>query len=531
MSNISYIGSSLIKHLNTGTAKDTKQNPPNSLSNGGTGGLPSSQFTEDILYFATSLCHGAVAIKKPQNLDNNNVTYHSFDPISVEGQAAIKASGMVAEHVSAFAQLAKEQDTYFIFRPVNGFSTSLIAEGAATKGLDVHGKSSDWGPMAGYIPFDQNLSKKLGDEVAVAKGNQDNQDSLQKKSERFAKTQLYITPARLNELQQQGLLKWDENRLQITELSKGAGDYQFRLVKHQQGYLVEYRQVDMMEKDHSVWRSLELMGQKIGDQIKPLTADYDLFMVAPKLKEIINSDEVKKALKNKGKKFKNVVELITTKALSQKTRRTVDPEMGSVTSWMPGYLAGLNNKAKEVGYTGGNVVNHGSEMDNPFPESDQCLFVISPEGKVLMTKNWQQTQAVIDDVKERGYIGYSNRNYNALAINEDINGNQQVKIIPWGEALPSLEEFDQYLTVFDKISGSNAALNDLKMIRNQFVDYYADKKGTPSIQAEKIRVIREEIKGVVARHSSQSEGLSIALDGLYQRIDVCVDRILHTVRS
>lgn len=88
----------------------------------------------------------------------------------------------------------------------------------ATKGFDVHGKSSDWGPMAGYIPFDQNLSKMFGDQYAVNKGNEENRQALEEKSDRFAKKQLYITSERLNALQREEILKWNVKTLEITPL-------------------------------------------------------------------------------------------------------------------------------------------------------------------------------------------------------------------------------------------------------------------------------------------------------------------------
>ncbi|WP_087943405.1 anthrax toxin-like adenylyl cyclase domain-containing protein [Candidatus Regiella insecticola] len=436
-----------------------------------------------------------------------------FSITEPKGEEAIKAAGIVDQHVYGFTELAKKEDVYFIFRPVNSLSTSLIYNGMATKGLDVHGKSSDWGPMAGYIPFDQNLSKIFGDQYAVNKGNEENRQALEEKSDRFAKKQLYITSERLNALQREEILKWNVKTLEITPLHEGAGSYQFRLIPHQKGYLVEYRKFNTI---HPLpWLKLELMGKKVNNEIKPLTADYDLFMVAPNVKNIIHPDEVSQALATDTEKFRNLVALMRGKALSQENRRKVDPEIGRAPTWMPYYIDKLNEKAKERGYSGGNVVNHSSEMDNPRPEFNQSLFFITPKGKILLTQNWQETQDVIDYIKKDNYVVYSNRNYNSLFITEDINGNQKVSIIPWGDSLPLLKEFDNYTESIKKIKGSEIISNDLKMIRKKLEDYHNGKIGNKQVKKEIIDSITEQLEKMLLDYRDQYTNLALALEGLY----------------
>lgn len=149
------------------------------------------------------------------------------------------------------------------------------------------------------------------------------------------------------------------------------------------------------------------MGKKVNNEIKPLTADYDLFMVAPNVKNIIHPDEVSQALATDTEKFRNLVALMRGKALSQENRRKVDPEIGRAPTSMPYYIDKLNEKAKERGYSGGNVVNYSSQMDNPRPEFNQSLFFITPKGKILLTQNWQETQDVIDYIKKDNYVVYN----------------------------------------------------------------------------------------------------------------------------
>ena len=74
-------------------------------------------------------------------------------------EAALEHSGIVPNHKQALLETASENNCIVMVRPVNKLSTDLIAEGYATKDLHVKGKSSDWGPQAGFICCDQKFSK------------------------------------------------------------------------------------------------------------------------------------------------------------------------------------------------------------------------------------------------------------------------------------------------------------------------------------------------------------------------------------
>ncbi|MEL6124187.1 MAG: anthrax toxin-like adenylyl cyclase domain-containing protein, partial [Bacteroidota bacterium] len=76
-----------------------------------------------------------------------------------EGCEAACWSGMVISHAYAFRDVAERLDKVIMTRPVNPDATALIADDAATKGMNLKGKSSSWGPQKGYIPVDQRYSK------------------------------------------------------------------------------------------------------------------------------------------------------------------------------------------------------------------------------------------------------------------------------------------------------------------------------------------------------------------------------------
>lgn len=69
-------------------------------------------------------------------------------------------SGIVAAHVRAIEGTAQKENTFIFVRPTEYDSTVLIRHGYATKSMDVHHKSSNWGPMAGFVPCDPAFNKK-----------------------------------------------------------------------------------------------------------------------------------------------------------------------------------------------------------------------------------------------------------------------------------------------------------------------------------------------------------------------------------
>jgi hypothetical protein len=74
-------------------------------------------------------------------------------------EKAIKASGMVPDHARKIANVARARNEVIIMRRVNPDATALIEKGAGTKSMHIKGKSSDWGPHAGFIPVDAAQSK------------------------------------------------------------------------------------------------------------------------------------------------------------------------------------------------------------------------------------------------------------------------------------------------------------------------------------------------------------------------------------
>jgi Anthrax toxin LF subunit len=69
-------------------------------------------------------------------------------------------SGMTAQHILDVQGVCQSENTFIFIRPSTTATMRLIAAGFATKSMDVHDKSSDWGLTSGFVPVDQAFSKK-----------------------------------------------------------------------------------------------------------------------------------------------------------------------------------------------------------------------------------------------------------------------------------------------------------------------------------------------------------------------------------
>ncbi len=67
--------------------------------------------------------------------------------------------GMPIAHKQAFITVARDQRCVIIIRATGPTCHGLLEEGYDTKGYRIHGKSCNWGPMAGFVLRDPRLNK------------------------------------------------------------------------------------------------------------------------------------------------------------------------------------------------------------------------------------------------------------------------------------------------------------------------------------------------------------------------------------
>ncbi len=68
--------------------------------------------------------------------------------------------GMPDSHAEKFSEIAKQESCVIMSRAPGPRCLQLLEQGYDTKGFRIHGKSCDWGPMAGFVLRDPKLNKK-----------------------------------------------------------------------------------------------------------------------------------------------------------------------------------------------------------------------------------------------------------------------------------------------------------------------------------------------------------------------------------
>jgi toxin LF subunit len=87
-------------------------------------------------------------------------------------------NGMIKSDMVVCSQVAAELDEVIIFRSTGPWSRRWINYGYPTKNFHVKAKSSDWGPQAGFVPYDGIYSKVGHDLGKALAGTEKNNDGI-----------------------------------------------------------------------------------------------------------------------------------------------------------------------------------------------------------------------------------------------------------------------------------------------------------------------------------------------------------------
>ena len=82
------------------------------------------------------------------------MTIHENDPVF-----RANLIGMPDSHAAMFKQIAMMKSCVIMSRATGPTCKQLLEQGYDTKGFRIHGKSCDWGPMAGFVLRDPRLNK------------------------------------------------------------------------------------------------------------------------------------------------------------------------------------------------------------------------------------------------------------------------------------------------------------------------------------------------------------------------------------
>lgn len=345
----------------------------------------------------------------------------------------LNGSGIVPEHVDAVGQVARDDDVFIFIRPTSNDARTLIALGYPTKSSDVHNKSSDWGPMAGFVPVDPAFDKNLGKNPASPelKEPDPNIDPAAHESRatdpthNVKVTQLFLTEALLAKLSADGKIRWekeggaftgphnssDPKRKVIRKkavVTTGSGvsgalpearwykatadhararEMNFFLTKQEGGrWLVWYESGKPKIRDERQVAALYVFAYEIEGEKKPVTGDYDLWLVAPKISK---------------HGWQHLVMATTGNAERHGE--------SAATEYIRGLLTRLN---AACGRTRSPVFWHGAEAQNyGFTQGlDKELALFTPSGNKKMIAISQVPRALYE-IRMRAYLVYWNKRY------------------------------------------------------------------------------------------------------------------------
>lgn len=229
------------------------------------------------------------------NTDSSHKNYQSRDlvlePIV---QPETIELGMPDIDQKILAEVAERENVIIGVRPVDEKSKSLIdSKLYSSKGLFVKAKSSDWGPMSGFIPVDQSFAKASA-RRDLDKFNGYAEQSIE--SGNAVSADLYLNQVRMDEL----VSKYQS--LTALEFDAESGMYKTTATNGDQTVTFFLNKVTVESKD--LWqvhymKDGELAPFKvIGDPVskQPMTADYDLLTVMYSYAELGPQDKVKQPL-------------------------------------------------------------------------------------------------------------------------------------------------------------------------------------------------------------------------------------------
>ncbi len=328
-------------------------------------------------------------------------------------------SGIVSAHAEGIQSAARTNNTFIFVRPTEYDSTVLIRAGYATKSMDVHHKSSNWGPMAGFVPCDPAFSKKC----EGAPNPEENEHkhgaahpvhlglkpSLVAEHEKIEMTDGYLLAS--EESADKRAIPW------IVKRQTGGGAVAKARAKfdafHAQGHLPEHKFCTAKPVGVGNWATLFCLIEKGGEwlvhwvrwdgaigrlhplrvfayaqdgRLNPVTGDYDLWMMAPHFEHLGSH---------------SVVNLVTDSHGSSAA--------SSFTTTM------IRRMNESCGRTSNPVFNHGAEAQNyGFTQAlDWNLAMFTASGGSRMVR-MNQMPGILADLHQAGYLVVWNKRYGEI---------------------------------------------------------------------------------------------------------------------
>ncbi len=394
----------------------------------------------------------------------------------IRGPLSLNESGIAPSHLPAFQRVADDLDLWIMVRNVNKLCTSLIEHNYPTKGMSVHGKSSDWGPQAGLICVNQELSKYQG-KSRVPALNVEVEHSLGSHGMGDVKAAPLVLPKwRLDELERLRLIqvKWTfvqtgHERYQkqgaivcpgrphsFRAVSTGPANTHFAI-------LVRLNNTGEGEPVQVICRTKSLTGSPMTEMegALPLTADYDLFNICPNFKVLdlggddrfqnaradlpeigrfalnhgIRNSYPASAAPNRGASVERLTSAFDPATGRWRARMETDLKAGQGHQ-VRGHITIRQNLVRQRlnamingSYRGGDTVHHGAETMNPFPEADDFgITVFKPRADPVSLQNLQDLNAVYEECRAAGYYFHVNPLWGWKPWGRDFGGQYEMRV-------------------------------------------------------------------------------------------------------
>lgn len=303
-------------------------------------------------------------------------------------------SGIPATHLKTLANYAIQQNLIYGIRPISPLVTSLIEDAYPTKPLCIKGKSADWGPQAGFICVDQNLSKLAGQQEQVEKYNALISKNIE--NGEAVKIPLTITRDRIDKLIQLACLESSQsmgNSMVLRAISPARLSYQFDAIYQRNG---DYR-IEIAEKPVYVLSQPETH--------EPFVPDYDLLFVSPHISNYSTVDTIIPSERNDA-------ELGTTNQRLLKLANDIHRALG-------------RDEQHKLIHHGSDVDNESSELNDNFPVT---LFLPKMIGKYEKITILDSVEALAEFIQAAKNAGYH------VPINERWPGLQNIRRASYEEA-------------------------------------------------------------------------------------------------
>ena len=215
-------------------------------------------------------------------------------------------NGMTRDDMRACKQVADRLNEVIIFRSTGPWSKRWIEKGYPTKSFHVKGKSADWGPQAGLVPYEGFFSKVGHDAGKAARGTAANDRGLQ--SGFAGRIPLVMTRDEIKEAATRKEESPERTAVDSVQAIKDSEDLLLTATRPGDAakitFVAQHRpgdgKYDIMTFGQSVWNRnqfvvreklkkgepltpLEVMTSNEVGAHEPMTGDYDLFAVCPRL--------------------------------------------------------------------------------------------------------------------------------------------------------------------------------------------------------------------------------------------------------